>query len=81
VLQDDPLDVSGGAGRGYIQSDGTIVVSTKDGQLPDTKSYEVAYYVYGETGSEDINVASIEHLRVGTFTIVYDEPRDEAPIL
>jgi len=81
VLQDDPLDVSGGAGRGYIQSDGTIVVSTKDGQLPDTKSYEVAYYVYGETGSEDINVASIEHLRVGTFTIVYDEPRNEAPIL
>lgn len=81
ILQDDPLDVSGGAGRAYIQSDGKIIVSTKDGQLPDIKSYEVAYFVYGETGSEDINVASIEHLRVGTFTIVYDEPRGEAPIL
>lgn len=81
VLQDDPLDVSGGAGRAYIQSDGKIVVSTKDGQLPDIKSYEVAYYVYGETGSEDINVASIEYLNVGTFTIVYDEPRSETPIL
>lgn len=81
VLQDDPLDVSGGAGRAYIQSDGKIVVSTKDGQLPDIKRYEVAYYVEGETGSEDINVASIEYLRIGTFTIVYDEPREEAPIL
>lgn len=81
VLQDDPLDVAGGAGRGYIQSDGKIVVSTKDGQLPDTKSYEVAYYVSGETGSEDINVASIEHLKVGTFTITFDDPRGESPVL
>lgn len=75
VLQTDPLDVSEGAGRGYIRSDGKIIVSTKDGSLPDSKNYEVAYYVYGETGSEDINVASVEYLKVGTMTIVYDTPR------
>lgn len=75
VLQEDPLDVAGGAGRAYIQNDGKIIVSTLDGQLPDTKYYEVSYYVYGESGAEDINVASIEHLKIGTFTIVYDTPR------
>jgi hypothetical protein len=75
VLQEDPLEVAGGAGRAYIQNDGKIIVSTLDGQLPDTKHYEVSYYVYGESGAEDINVTSIEHLKIGTFTIVYDTPR------
>jgi hypothetical protein len=81
TLQDDSLDVSGGAGRGYIRDDGKIIVSTKDGQLPDVKNYQVAYYVYGEEGSEDINVAQIESLRIGTLTIVYDTPRDLIPVL
>jgi len=81
TLQDDPLDVSGGAGRGYIQDDGKIVVSTKDGQLPDIKDYQVAYYVYGEEGSEDINVNQIESLTIGTLTIVYDTPRNIIPVL
>lgn len=71
VLQSDPLDVSGGPGRAYIQADGKIVVSTKDGQLPDTKSYQVAYFVYGEKGSKDINVASIEYMMVDV-NVTYD---------
>lgn len=75
VLQDDPLTVSDGPGRAYIQADGKIIVSTKDGTLPDTKSYQVAYYTYGETGAKDINVASLEYLKVGTFIINYDQPR------
>jgi hypothetical protein len=75
VLQEDPLDVSGGAGRAYIQANGQIIVSTKDGNLPDTKNYQVAYYVKGETGSKDINTASIEYLRIGIFSITYDQPR------
>lgn len=75
VLQDDPLAVSDGPGRAYIQADGKIVVSTKDGSLPDTKKYQVAYYVYGETGAKDINTASVEYLNVGTFSITYDTPR------
>jgi len=81
TLQGDPLDVSGGAGRGYIRDDGKIIVSTKDGLLPDSKNYQVAYYVYGEEGSEDINVNLIESLRIGTLTIVYDTPRDQISVL
>jgi hypothetical protein len=75
ILMEDPLEVSGGPGRAYIQADGKIIVSSRDGNLPDTKSYQVAYYVYGETGSKDIQVASLEHLRVGNFIINYDQPR------
>ena len=51
------------------------MVSTRDGQLPDNKYYEAAYYVEGETGAEDIAVATIENLKVGNLTIVYDTPR------
>lgn len=76
VLQTDPLDVSGAAGRGYIRNDGKIIVSTRDGALPDTKFYKVSYYVYGETGSKDINVNSVEHLKVGSFSINFDTPRN-----
>jgi len=75
ILQEDPLDVSEGYGRAYIQEDGKIIVSTKDGELPDTKSYSVSYYVYGETGARDIEVASVEYLSIGSMTIVYDTPR------
>jgi hypothetical protein len=75
VLQSDVLDVSGGAGRAYIQADGRLVVSTRDGQIPDIKDYQVAYYVFGEKGSKDINAASIEYLTVGNLTVSYDVPR------
>ncbi|MBE3084898.1 MAG: hypothetical protein IMZ64_01615, partial [Bacteroidetes bacterium] len=75
VLQSDPLDVSAGPGRGYIMADGKIVVSTKDGTLPDSKSYQVAYYVYVEMGSSDIQVASLEYLSIGTPIIRFDSPR------
>jgi hypothetical protein len=75
VLQSDPLDVSAGPGRGYIMADGKIVVSTKDGALPDSKKYQVAYYVYGEMGSSDIQVASLEYLSIGTPIIRFDSPR------
>ena len=81
VLQSDPLDVSGGAGRAYIQADGKLVVSTKDGLLPDDKNWSVAYYVYGETGAKDINVNSVEYLTVGNFTIIYGEPMTQAQVL
>lgn len=67
VLQPDPLDVSGGPGRGYIQADGRIIVSTRDGQLPDTKNYQAAYFVYGEKGAKDINVSSVEYLTVNVL--------------
>ena len=81
ILQEDPLEVSGGAGRAYILSDGRLVVSTKDGLLPDSKNWDVAYYVYGETGSNDINVESVEYLTVGNFSVIYDDPRTQAVII
>jgi hypothetical protein len=74
VLQADPLDVSGAAGRAYIQADGKLVVSTKDGRLPDSKNYQVAYYVYGEKGSKDINAEGLESLILGNLTIVFGDP-------
>jgi hypothetical protein len=76
VLQLDVQDVSGGPGRAYIQSDGHLVVSTRDGGLPDDKDYAAAYFVYGETGTEDINVASVEYLNIGQFSVSYDTPRE-----
>jgi hypothetical protein len=81
VLQSNELDVSGGAGRAYIRSDGKIVVSTKDGQIPDDKDYKVAYWVYGETGSKDINVASLEYLTVGNFMVIYDQSNTQPKTL
>lgn len=72
VLQTDPANVSGAAGRAYIRADGHIIVSTLDGFLPDTKQYAVAYFVYGETGAKDINTASLEYLTVGNFSVIYD---------
>jgi hypothetical protein len=74
VLQSTQLDVSGGAGRGYIRSDGKLVVSTRDGNIPDNKNYQVSYYVFGETGSKDILVNTVEYLSVGNFTVIYDTP-------
>jgi len=76
VLQSDPLEVSAGPGRGYIQADGRLIVSTRDGLLPDNKDYQVAYFVYGETGAKDINVASVENLNVGQFSLTFDSPRE-----
>jgi hypothetical protein len=75
VLQDEPVLVSGAAGRAYIMADGRLIVSTKDGALPDSHVYQAAYFVSGETGAKDINVASLEYLKVGSFNITYDEPR------
>jgi hypothetical protein len=75
ILQNDPLDVSNGPGRAYIQADGKIVVSTKDGALPDTKKYQVAYYTKGELGSNDIQASSLEYLKIGSFSVTYDTPR------
>jgi len=76
VLQSDPLNVSGGPGRGYIQSDGRLIVTTRDGLLPDNKNYQAAYFVYGEVGSKDINVASVEYLNIGQFSVTFDASRE-----
>ena len=81
VLQIDPLDVSGGAGRAYIRADGKLIVSTKNGSIPDNNYYQASYFVYGETGSNDINVSALEYLTVGNFTIIYGTPESTQQVL
>jgi hypothetical protein len=75
ILQSDPIEVSSGPGLGYIMSDGRIIVSTRDGTLPDTKLYEVAYWTFGETGAKDIQVNALEYLSLGTCNIIFGSPR------
>lgn len=77
----DPLDVSGGAGRAFIRGDGKLVVSPRDGRIPDDKSYAAAYFVEGETGAKDINVASVEYLTVGNFSVIYDVQQSQTQTL
>lgn len=62
-----PSEVSKKAGSGYIFSDGRILVSTTDGNPPQTKEYKVSYYVtYPENVSVvgDISTTEIEYLDV-----------------
>jgi uncharacterized phage protein gp47/JayE len=75
ILQTDPLAVSKGPGLGYILSTGQIIISTIDGSLPDINSYQVAYWVYGETGSNDIQVNELEYLSLGVCNISYGPVR------
>ena len=81
VLQTDPLDVSVGAGRAYIRGDGKLIISTKNGSIPDNNSYQASYFVFGETGSNDINVSSLEYMKVGNFTIIYGAPESQQQVL
>lgn len=81
MLMSDSLDVSGGAGRAFISGEGKLIVSPRDGRLPDDKSYAAAYFVEGETGAKDIDVAATEYLKVGSFSIIYDSPRTQSQVL
>jgi len=51
------------------------VVSLTGAGLPEDNPgnhvYTVSYVVYGETGSQDINAASVEFIDLGDFTITY----------
>lgn len=67
TLVDEPTEVADGAGRAYIQADGKIIVSTKDGRPPQGKEYQAAYYVSYPAGtmvSQDITTASVEYINV-----------------
>ena len=81
VMADTPLAVSLGQGRGYIMSDGRILVTTLDGAPPQTKEYTAAYYTYVAPESEfssDIMVDSIESLAVDSDSITVDASTEES---
>jgi len=72
MLVDDPTEVSHGPGRAYIQSDGRIIVSTKDGAPPQSKYYKAAYYVLYPNDvnvAEDIETTEIEYLVVDSASL------------
>lgn len=80
VTATSALDVSSSAGRGYILSDGRIVVSTTDGTPPQTKEYTAAYYTYVVAEKEyagDILVNSMESLSVDSNSITIDASTEE----
>lgn len=80
VLAGSALEVSQAKGRGYIRSDGRIVVSTSDGMPPQTKEYRAAYYTYVSSSSEfaaDITVDSMEYLTIGPNSVHVDASVEE----
>lgn len=80
VLADSPLQVSEAQGKGYINADGRIIVSTRDGAPPQMKSYSVAYYTFVTPDNDfarDIEVDSMEHLTVGSDSISVDASMEE----
>ena len=70
TMVDSEGEVGRAAGQGFIKGDGRLVVSTTDGADPSTHSYQVTYYVYGETGAYDIFPADFEYLELDVLEIV-----------
>jgi len=62
-------DVDTAPGQGFISSEGEIVVSTIDGDLPSNHNYTVSYIINGESGSSDIAISDLEFLAVNTLVI------------
>lgn len=69
VLVTNKNDVCNASGQGYIGSDGEIVISTIDNDIPSIHSYTVSYVVKGETGASDIQATSLEFLSLGEVVI------------
>jgi hypothetical protein len=65
------VEVSNEAGAGYISADGTIIVSTRNGNNPNANKYTVTYLAIGETGAKDIILSSVEYGQIGTLNITY----------
>lgn len=63
-------DVDTAAGQAFITANGEVIVSTIDGDSPDTHLFTVSYVVTGETGSKDIPASVLEHLNPGSVSII-----------
>lgn len=80
VMAASPLDVSSSLGRGYIQSDGRIIVSTTNGAPPQSKEYRASYFTYvppEEEFASDIKVDKVETLLVDGDSIRVDASAEE----
>lgn len=61
--------VSQGLGRAYIDSDGTIYISTFENVHPSSYLITVAYNVVGETGANDIVITDLDYLNLKSLII------------
>lgn len=80
LLVDHPEEVALGSGRGYIQGDGKLIVSTSNGAPPQTKEYAVSYFIDYPSGTsivEDIEASQIEYLKVDSLSLRDIEILDE----
>jgi uncharacterized phage protein gp47/JayE len=80
TLVSDSSLVGRGLGRGYIQPDGRIVVSTTDGRPPQEKLYKVSYYAFynaDEIFASDIETSEIEYLTIDALSTKNVEIIDE----
>jgi len=80
MMMSSASDVSKGPGRAYIQGDGKIIVTTTDGNPPQSKDYKAAYYTYYPAGVnpvDDIMTSEIEYLDVDSLTFKDIEIIDE----
>lgn len=80
LLVSDASLVGKGPGRGYIQGDGKIVVSTTDGRPPQEKRYRVSYYAYYTAEDNvvgDVETSEMEYLTVDAISAKYIEIVDD----
>jgi hypothetical protein len=80
LLVSDASLVGKGPGRGYIQADGKIVVSTTDGRPPQEKRYRVSYYAFYTAEDNvvgDVETSQMEYLTVDAISAKYIEIVDD----
>jgi hypothetical protein len=80
TLVGTPGEVSKSPGRGYIQNDGKIVVSTTDGEPPQTKHYKASYYTYYPADVnpvDDISVSTMEYIDFDSLSMKDIEVLDD----
>lgn len=70
----DPTQVDAAAGQGYISNQGEVIISTLNGGIdptddPSKHIYTVDYAVFGNIGSSDISITSLEYLTVGNIIL------------
>ncbi|MFA5732572.1 MAG: baseplate J/gp47 family protein [Acidithiobacillus sp.] len=79
VYEDDVLltmvetvdEVKNSSGCAFISSDGSVIVSPSDNVDPNPFDhvYDVTYIIFGETGSNDIEVSTIEKIALNNLQI------------
>jgi hypothetical protein len=70
-MQETDTTVAEAEGRGYINADGELIVSTRKGSDPNNSIWTVTYVVGNEDGAKDIIISQIEYVQIKTLKITY----------